>query len=122
MTKIAIAGGNDNHCLELALVNDPAGNEATATYLAEALPKYGVQLLMQETSHQELVDLSKDIPTDTHLVTYRTPEGSTGSDAVRSYSKADIFDAYHDSGLTVLDIVNGYGSIKPKLFTDAKKK
>ena len=119
MTKIAIAGGNDNHCLELALTNAQDGNE---TNLAEALPKYGVQLLMQETSHEELVDLNKELPTDTHLITYRSPEGSVSADAVRSYSKSDIFDAYHDSGLTVLDIVNGYGAIKPKLFTDAKKK
>jgi len=119
MTKIAIAGGNDNHCLDLAIANAQNGNE---TNLAEALPKYGVQLLMQETSHEELVDLNKELPTDTHLVTFRHPDGVPGADAVRSYSKADIFDAYHDSGLKVLDIVNGYGAIKPKLFQDAKPK
>jgi len=118
MTKIAIAGGNDNYCLELALVNAQDGSE---TNLAEALPKYGVVLLMQETSDEELVDLNKELPTDTHLVTYKYPDGTVGADAVRSYSKADIFDAYHDSGLQVISIANGYGAIKPKLFTDAKK-
>jgi len=120
MTKIAIAGGNDNHCLDLGLTN--AANGIEETNFAEALPKYGVQLLMQQTSHEELVDLNRDLPTDTHLVTFKYPDGDVGADAVRSYSKADIFDAYYDSGLTVLDIVNGYGAIKPKLFQDAKPK
>lgn len=118
-TKIAIAGGNDNHCLELALTNARNGEE---TDLAEALPKYGVVLLMQETSEQELLDLNKDLPTDTHLVTYRSPDGAVGSDAVRSYNKSDIFDAYYDSGLTVLSILNGYGAIKPKLWVDSAAK
>ena len=117
MTKIAIAGGNDNYCLELALVNPD-----TETNLAEALPSYGVVLLMQETSHEELVDLNKDLPTDCHLVTYKYPDGTAGADAVRSYSKADIFDAYHDSGLRVISIANGYGAVKPKLFVDSAKK
>ena len=117
MTKIAIAGGNDNYCLDLALANPDS-----ETNFAEALPSYGVVLLMQETSHEELVDLNKELPTDCHRVDYRYPDGAVGCDAVRSYSKADIFDAYHDSGLTVLDIVNGYGAIKPKLFVDSTKK
>ena len=77
---------------------------------------------MQETSHEELDDLAADLPTDTHLVTFRYPNGAQGADAVRSYTKSDIFDAYHDSGLTVLEIKNGYGRIKPKLFQDSKKK
>ena len=119
MTKIAIAGGNDNYCLELDLVNERDGN---ATNFAEALPKYGVVLLMQETSEQELSDLNKELPTDTHLVTFRYPDGSVGADAVRSYKASDIFDAYHDSGLTVLEITNGHGSIKPKLWIDSKAK
>lgn len=120
MTKIVIAGGNDNHCLDLALANAQAGTEETN--LAEALPKYGVVLLMQETSHQELVDLNGDLPTDTHLVTFKYPDGTAGADAVRAYKKIDIFDAYHDSGLTVLDIKSGFGAIKPKLFIDQQAK
>ena len=116
MTKIAIAGGNDNHCLDLALANPEA-----ETNFAEALPKYGVVLLMQETSHEELEDLASELPTDTHLVAYYYPDGTAGFDAVRAYSKADIFDAYHDSGLRVRVIFNGYGNIKPKLFNDSKK-
>lgn len=117
MTKIAIAGGNDNHCLTQALHNPGA-----ETNFAECLPLYGVVLLMQETSKEELDDLSSELPTDTHRVTFRYPDGDVGCDAVRSYSKADIFDAYHDSGLKVIEIASGHGSIKPKLFQDAQKK
>ena len=116
MTKIAIAGGNDNHCLELALANPD-----TETNFAEALPRYGVVLLMQETSKEELDDLASELPTDTHLVAYYYPDGAAGCDAVRSYSKADIFDAYHDSGLRIVSITNGFGQVKPKLFNDSKK-
>ena len=75
---------------------------------------------MQETSEDEVNDLSSELPTDVHVVTYRYPNGATGCDAVRSYSKVDIFDAYHDARLTVLSITSGYGSIKPKLFQDSK--
>ena len=109
--KTVIAGSNDNHCLNLALEKPN-----TETNFAEALPLYGVILLMQETSEQEVKDLSSELPTDVHVVTYRYPDGATGCDAVRSYSKADIFDAYHDARLTVLSITSGYGSIKPKLY------
>ena len=110
-----IPGGNDNYHLATAL-----GQPDVETNFAEALPQYGLVLLMQETSHEELVDLNKDLPTDTHLVTCKYPDGAVSCDAVRSYSKADIFDAYHDSGLRVISIANGYGAVKPKLWQDAK--
>ena len=122
MTKIVIAGGNDNHCLDLAL-SKPTIEETlqvAETNFAEALPLYGVILLMQETSEDEVNDLSSELPTDVHVVTYRYPDGATGCDAVRSYKKADVFDAYHDARLQVLSISSGWGSIKPKLFTDSK--
>ena len=117
MTKIAIAGGNDNHCLTQAQYNPGA-----ETNFADCLPLYGVVLLMQETSKEELDDLASELPTDTHLVAFYYPNGEAGCDAVRSYSKADIFDAYHDSGLRVISITNGFGNVKPKLFNDSKKK
>ena len=115
MTKTVIAGSNDNHCLNLALQKPDV-----ETNFAEALPLYGVILLMQETSEDEVNDLSSELPTDVHVVTYRYPDGTTGCDAVRSYKSSDIFDAYHDARLTVLSITSGYGSIKPKLFQDSK--
>ena len=115
MTKTVIAGSNDNHCLNLALQKPDA-----ETNFAEALPLYGVILLMQETSEDEVNDLSSELPTDVHVVTYRYPDGTTGCDAVRSHTKVDIFDAYHDARLQVLSISSGWGSIKPKLFQDSK--
>lgn len=108
MTKIIIAGGNDHYVSE----------KEPGTPLVEVFPSYGVTIVMEETSQSELEDLKSDLPTDTHLVTYRTPQGDVGADAVRAYTKADIFDAYHDAKLTIVSIANGFGSIKPKLFND----
>ena len=116
MTEAIIFGGNDNYHLELARLQPDDLTDFTA-----AMDKYGVILMMSETSESELNDLSSDLPTDTHLVRYINPEGDLFGDAVRAYKKSDIFDCYHDSGLRVLDIQSGFGSIKPKLFQDAKK-
>lgn len=113
--SFVIAGGNDNHCLAAAIERQGEVN------FGEVFEKYGIVLLMQETSQDELADLDGELPTDTHLVRYRTPEGAVGCDAVRAFVKADVFDAYHDAGLAVLEIKTGFGRIKPKLFSDAKK-
>ena len=110
--KPVVPGGNDNYC----------PNAIVEQHLAEVLPRYGVVLLMQQTSRQELQDLSSELPTDTHLVFYSEPLGLAGIDAVRSYSKSDIFDAYYDLGLRVIEISSGYGTIKPSLFQDSQKK
>jgi len=112
--SFVIAGGNDNHCLAKAI------NEQDEVNFGEVFEKYGLVLLMQETSEDELADLDGELPTDTHLVRYRTPEGAVGCDAVRAYGKADIFDAYYDAALAVLEIRSGWGRIKPKLFTDSQ--
>lgn len=116
MTETIIFGGNDNYHLEFAQRNPEELTDFTA-----AMDRYGVILTMSETSESELNDLSSELPTDTHLVRYINPEGDLFGDAVRAYKKSDIFDCYHDSGLRVLDIKSGFGSIKPKLFNDAKK-
>ena len=116
MSTFVHAGSNANHFLDAAV--DLTNSEPPD--FAGTLAKYGVQHIMSETSHSELTDLSKDLPTDIHLVTYRTSEGAVSADAVRSYTMADIFDSYADSGLSVVSILSGYGSIKPKLFQNAK--
>ena len=117
MTEAIIFGGNDNHHLKLA-----QESPEELTDFALAMDRYGVILTMTATSQAELEALSSELPTDTHLVTYIEPtEGDLLCDAVRAYKKVDIFDCYHDSGLRVLSIKSGFGSIKPKLFTDAKK-
>ena len=89
----------------------------------QALESRKCVLLMEQTSHEELVDLNSDLPTDTHLVTAeRCVDSDTTTieqDAVRAYKSVDIFDVYHDLGYTVLGIKNGYGACKPKLWQDA---
>ena len=86
------------------------------TTLSELLEKNECHLLLEQTSHEELRDLNKDLPTDVHLV--RAEKDFQVSIAgVRAYKMVDIFDAYHDAGYTVHEIRQGYGSIKPKLFT-----
>lgn len=117
MTEAIVFGGNDNYHLEAALAKPDESTDFT-----QAMDKYGVILMMSETSESELNDLASDLPTDTHLVSYITPEGDLNNDAVRAYKKSDIFDCYHDSGLRVLDIKSGFGQIKPKLFQDSQKK
>ena len=119
MTKVMIFGGNDNYYLDTAL--DSVNNDKEVDF-TQLMNKYGVILMMSETSENELKDLASELPTDTHLVRYLDRDGEMHGDAVRSYSKSDIFDCYHDWGLHVLGIDSGFGNVKPKLFQDAKKK
>ena len=66
---------------------------------------------------------SKGLPTDIHLVMY-VVGGKTLYDAVRGYTKVDIFDAYHDKLKllkgSVLDIRSGYGNVRPNLYGKIK--
>ena len=65
----------------------------------------------------------KGLPTDIHVAMY-VLEGKTLYDAVRGYTKVDIFDAYHDKLRkqkgSVLDIRSGYGNIRPNLYGKIK--
>lgn len=79
--------------------------------LNELLAYNQCSLLLEETSREELRDLDAELPSDLHLVV--TDQGVYG---VRGYKTVDIFDAFHDAGHKVLEIENGYGRIKPKLF------
>ncbi len=62
----------------------------------------------------------RHLPTDIHRVEYVIGT-ERRLDAVRAYKKVDIFDLYFDKinpmGGEVLTIKNGYGSIKPKLWS-----
>ena len=66
---------------------------------------------------------TKGLPTDIHVVMY-VLEGKTLYDAVRGYTKVDIFDAYHDKLKplkgSVLDIRSGYGNVRPNLYGKIK--
>ena len=65
----------------------------------------------------------KGLPTDIHLVKYQLNNGII-YDAVRGYTKVDIFDAYHDrlkpQKGEVLDIRSGYGNVRPNLYGKIK--
>lgn len=112
MSTFVHAGCNANHFIDAAL----AATQEDLVDFPGILSKYGVQHLMAETSEQELVDLNRDIPTDTHLVTFRTIDGAVSADAVRAFNKVDIFDAYADGGLRIIEIKSGFGSIRPNLY------
>ena len=72
----------------------------------------------QNVNPSEMVD--SELPTDIHLVEYQVGE-TLYVDMIRAYKMVDIFDIYYDKlsalGGTLNSISNGYGKIKPKLFT-----
>lgn len=85
-----------------------------------------ITTLFEATSVEEVRDLEKDLPSDTHIVTYER-DGEVLCDAVRAYTKVDIFDHYHDSlkadvrqdlckEFRIISIQSGYGTIRPKLY------
>ena len=65
----------------------------------------------------------KGLPSDIHVVVY-VVEGKTLYDAVRAYTKVDIFDTYHDKVKSqkgsVLDIRSGYGNVRPNMYGKIK--
>ena len=65
-----------------------------------------------------------NFPTDVHIITF-TKDGERQFDAVRAYSKADIFDEYYDKlgkDNPIHSIKSGYGRIKLALSYMAKSK
>ena len=110
MTTFVHPGSNANHFLDAALDLEV---ELSPDF-TETLKLYGVQHIMSETSESEL-------PTDAHLVTFRLPDGAVSCDVVRAFKKSDIFDAYSDSGSTVIAIQSGFGSILPRSFNQQKE-
>jgi hypothetical protein len=80
-----------------------------------------IQIHAQEINPDSFDD--KGLPTDIHIVMY-VLGGKTLYDAVRSYTKVDIFDTYHDKlklqNGSVLDIRSGYGNIRPNLYGKIK--
>jgi len=66
----------------------------------------------------------KHLPNDVHIVTF-TKDGKRQFDAVRAYSKADIFDEYYDKlgkANPIQSITSGYGNIRPNLYGKIKDK
>ena len=63
------------------------------------------------------------LPSDVHLVTYIKGE-ETIVDAVRAYTKVDIFDHFYDKlkgEATIQSIESGYGKIRPNLYGNIKE-
>ena len=88
-------------------------------FTAKELTK--IQILTQEIDPDNF--LHKGLPSDTHVVMY-VVEGKTLYDAVRGYTKVDIFDTYHDKVKplkgSVLDIRSGYGNVRPNMYGKIK--
>ena len=64
----------------------------------------------------------KKLPSDTHIIRY-TKNGMEIVDAVRAYTKVDIFDEYYDrlgKENPIHEIRSGFGYIKPKLYGKIK--
>jgi len=62
------------------------------------------------------------LPTDVHIITF-TKDGVKQFDAVRAYTKVDIFDEYYDKlgkDNPIHEIRSGFGKIKPKLYGKIK--
>ncbi len=80
-----------------------------------------IQILTQEINPDTFDH--KGLPSDTHVVMY-VVNGKTLYDAVRAYTKVDIFDCYHDKVKTVkgsvIDIRSGYGNIRPNMYGKIK--
>ncbi len=80
-----------------------------------------IQILDQEINPDTFEH--KGLPSDTHVVMY-VVEGKTLYDAVRAYTKVDIFDTYHDKVKpqkgSVLEIRSGYGNVRPNMYGKIK--
>ena len=62
------------------------------------------------------------LPSDVHIITY-TKDGERQHDAVRAYTKVDIFDEYFDKlgkSNPIHSIKSGYGKVRPNLFGKIK--
>lgn len=91
----------------------------TLEFTAKELNK--IQILDQEID-PETFD-HKGLPSDTHIVMYQI-EGKLLYDAVRAYTKVDIFDAYYDKVQPlkgrVVTVRSGYGNVRPNMYGKIK--
>ena len=63
------------------------------------------------------------LPTDIHLVTFKKGEEII-VDAVRAYTKVDIFDVYYDKlkgEAELISIDSGFGKLRPNLYGKIKE-
>ena len=81
------------------------------------MAKQDISILLENCTPEEL-QTRRDLPTDTHLVRLKKPTWKKKEQvmAVRAYDKVGVFDHFHDQGFIVLEISNGFGTHKPKLW------
>ena len=81
-----------------------------------------VLIHIESTTHDKLVKMEAELPSDIHLVRYKKPSWKKKEriSAIRAFKMSDIFDHLHDAGYAVLEIRQGYGRIKPRLFNTSK--
>ena len=74
---------------------------------------------IESTTEEKLRKMDAELPSDIHLVRYKKPSWKKKEklSAIRAYRKVDIFDHLHDRGYAVLEIVSGFGRIRPTSFT-----
>lgn len=89
-----------------------------ATNFKAYFKPYECSLLMENVTREELVELNKELPSDTYLVRY-SRDGQEFTSAFRAYKAADIFDPLCDAGFAVDEIAYGFGSIRPNMFKGA---
>ena len=80
-----------------------------------------VQIVEEGINPDAFID--SHLPSDVHLVTYIKGE-ETFVDAVRAYTKVDIFDVFYDKlkgEATIQSIESGYGKIRPNLYGKIKE-
>jgi hypothetical protein len=79
--------------------------------------------LFEEGITPETFD-DKNLPSDLHIICF-TKDGTKQYDAVRAYTKVDIFDEYYDKlgrDNPIHSIESGYGNIRPYMYGKIRTK
>ena len=77
-----------------------------------AATRADVNVFILNTSPENIKEMDKELPTDTHIIQY-VIDGETSYDAIRAYKKSSIFDLYYDKfkrdniTATIVSISNG---------------
>ena len=84
------------------------------------MPSSKIQIIEQGICPDTFDDTQ--LPSDLHIITF-SKDGKRQFDAVRAFSKVDIFDEYYDKlgkDNPIHSIESGYGRIKPRLYGKIK--
>ena len=84
------------------------------------MPSSKIQIVEQGICPDTFDDTQ--LPSDLHIITF-SKDGKRQFDAVRAFTKVDIFDEYYDKlgkDNPIHSIESGYGRIKPRLYGKIK--